>query len=118
MTLILSQNTMHIALVFIVFDGVRNQVIENDNGIGYIGLGYLSSATGKANIVKVKKDDNSAPVEPNAVTVKDKTYPIARDLFVYMDAGRSTEFANAFIDFILSEEGQQIGADAGFVGIK
>ena len=35
-----------------------------------------------------------------------------------MDANRSTEFANAFVDFILSEEGQQIGADAGFVGIK
>lgn len=66
----------------------------------------------------MKKDDTSSAIEPNAGTVKDKSYPIARDLFVYMDGNRSTEFANAFIDFILSEEGQQIGADSGFVGVK
>lgn len=97
---------------------IVNQVIENENGIGYIGLGYLSSAAGKSNVLKVKKDDNSAGIEPNAVTVKDKSYPIARELYIYTDANRSTEFANAFIDFVLSEEGQQIGADSGFVGIK
>ena len=34
---------------------IVNQVIENENGIGYIGLGYLSSAAGKSNVAKSEK---------------------------------------------------------------
>ncbi|MBM3709980.1 MAG: PstS family phosphate ABC transporter substrate-binding protein [Actinobacteria bacterium] len=96
---------------------IVNSVIGNDNTIGYIGLGYLKEAAG-VNLVKVKDTDDSEAVEPDIQTVKDKSYPIARDLFVYANGNKMSEIAAAFIDFILSTEGQAIGEEVGFVGIK
>ncbi len=96
---------------------VVTQVIGNENTIGFIGLGYLKEAVG-ANLVKVKDSDDSSAIEPTIQTVKDKSYPIARDLFVYANGNKMSEIAQAFIDFILSDEGQAIGEEVGFVSVK
>jgi phosphate transport system substrate-binding protein len=96
---------------------VVNQVIGNDNTIGYIGLGYLKDAAG-ANLVKVKDTDDSEAIEPTVQTVGDKTYPIARDLFVYANGNKMSGIAVAFVDFMLGEEGQAIGEEVGFVSAK
>ncbi len=94
---------------------VVNQVIDNDNTIGYIGLGYLGDAA-NSNLVKIS-DDGEA-IEPSIETVKDKSYPIARDLYVYANGNNMSDIAVAFIDFMLSPEGQEIGEDVGFVAVK
>ena len=96
---------------------IVNSVVGNDNTIGFIGLGYLQEAVG-VNLVKVKDTDDSEAIEPNVQTVKDKLYPIARDLFVYANGNKMSEIAAAYVDFILSSEGQAIGEEVGFVGIK
>jgi phosphate transport system substrate-binding protein len=96
---------------------VVNQVIGNDNTIGYIGLGYLKDAAG-ANLVKVKDTDDSEAIEPTVQTVGDKTYPIARDLFEYANGNKMSGIAVAFVDFMLGEEGQAIGEEVGFVSAK
>ena len=67
---------------------VANQVAGNDDTIGYIGLGYLKSATdGGANVVAVKDGDADA-VLPSVATVKDGSYPISRGLFNYVNADK------------------------------
>jgi len=97
---------------------VANQVSGNDNCIGFIGLGYVDSVTGKANVAKVREDGAGEAIEPNLTTVGDKSYPIARDLFVYADGNRMSDFTIAFVDFIFSEKGQAIGNELGFVAVK
>ena len=87
---------------------VVNQVKENDNAIGYIGLGYLEESL---NVVKVEG------IEPSIDTVKDGSYPISRGLYIY-SAGELTGIGEAFIDFILSERGQEIGLEEGFVPLN
>ena len=94
---------------------VVNQVTGNDSTIGYIGLGYLSDAA-NSNLVKIS--DSGEAIEPTIETVKDKTYPIARDLYVYANGNNMSEITVAFIDFMLSEDGQAIGEDIGFVAVK
>ncbi len=93
---------------------VVNQVTGNDNTIGYIGFGYLKSAE-NSNLVKVS--DGGEAIEPTLETVNNKTYPIARDLYIYADGNKMSEIASAFVDFILSSEGQAIGEDVGFVSV-
>ena len=94
------------------------QVAGNENVIGYIGLGYLKGAGDTVNAVKIKKDSGSSAILPSVETVKDRSYPISRELYVYTDGNKMTELAQAYMDFILSADGQQIGLDVGFVPVK
>jgi len=88
---------------------VVNQIKENDNAIGYIGLGYLEESL---KIVKVEG------IEPSVDTVKDDSYPISRGLYVYAPGKDLTEIGQAYINFILSDEGQDIGLEEGFVPLS
>lgn len=94
------------------------QVSGNENVIGFVGLGYLKEAGDTVNAVKIRVDAGSDAVLPSVETVTDRTYPISRELYVYADGNKITELAQAYLDFILSAEGQQIGTDAGFVPVK
>jgi len=96
---------------------VVNQVAGNENTIGYIGVGYLKDAGSTVNVVSIKVDDSSAAVSPSIETISDKSYPIARGLFIYSNNAKMSEIAKAYIDFVLSQEGQKIGEDSGFVKI-
>jgi phosphate transport system substrate-binding protein len=53
-------------------------------------------------------------VLPSIATVNDKSYPIARDLYMYTD-GQPTGIAKEYLDWILSAEAQEIVAELGFV---
>ena len=94
------------------------QIGGNENIIGYVGLGYLKEAGDTVNAVKIKKDSSGSAVLPSVETVTDRSYPISRELYVYADGNKMTELAQAYLDFILSADGQQIGIDAGFVPVK
>ncbi|MCE5328810.1 PstS family phosphate ABC transporter substrate-binding protein [bacterium] len=97
---------------------IVNQIANNEDSIGYVGLGYLKDAGSSVNVVSVKNDDGSAAVIPSSQTIADKSYPISRDLFIYANSKNITPVVQAFIDFILSADGQKIGEDAGFVKIQ
>jgi phosphate transport system substrate-binding protein len=88
---------------------IVNQVKENDNAIGYIGLGYLDE------FLKTVKVEG---IEPSIDTVKDSSYPISRGLYVYTPGKDLTEIGQAYINFILSDEGQDIGLEEGFVPLN
>jgi phosphate transport system substrate-binding protein len=56
-------------------------------------------------------------VLPSIATVKDKSYPIARELYMYTN-GQPTGIIQDYLDWILSDEAQQIVAQLGFVPVK
>jgi phosphate transport system substrate-binding protein len=49
--------------------------------------------------------------------VNDKTYPIARDLYMYTN-GQPDGLLKEYLDWILAPEAQQIVADLGFVPVN
>jgi phosphate transport system substrate-binding protein len=49
--------------------------------------------------------------------VNDKSYAIARDLYMYTN-GEPTGIVKTYLDWILSPEAQQIVADLGFVPVS
>ena len=94
-------------------EGIVSEVRQNPNAIGYDGLGYVPSDLKK---VAVAKDANGPYVLPSIATVNDKSYPVARDLYMYT-AGQPTGAIKAYLDWIVSPEAQAIVANLGFVPI-
>ncbi len=88
---------------------IVNQIKENDNAIGYIGLGYLEESL---KTIKVEG------VLPTVESVKDESYPISRGLYVYAPHKELTDIGQAYIDFVLGNDGQEIGLKEGFVPVK
>ncbi len=94
-------------------EGIINEVRQNPNAIGYDGLGYVPQ---DLKIIAVAKTESGRYVLPMISTVNDKTYPIARDLYVYT-AGQPEGAIKDYLDWIHSSEAQEIVAELGFVPI-
>jgi phosphate transport system substrate-binding protein len=88
---------------------IAAEVAKNPNGIGYVGLAYTRAAG-----IKVVSIDG---VLPNKETVIAKKYPYARPTFYYTNGEPQGEVAN-FVAFSLSDEGQRIVEQVGFVAIR
>jgi len=82
--------------------------VKNTRGaIGYVGIGYLKD------LADVSIDGVNATTE----TVLAGKYPYSRPLFLYSNGAAKGE-AKAYIDFLLSEDGQTLVKREGFVGLK
>jgi phosphate transport system substrate-binding protein len=88
---------------------IASEVSKNPMGIGYVGLAYT-----KAPGVKVVKIEGT---EPNEETVRAKKYTYSRPTFFYTNGAPQGE-AKSFTDFALSEAGQKVAKDVGFVPVK
>lgn len=87
---------------------IVNEVTQNEAAIGYVGLGYLTEAT------KVLAIDG---VVASVETAMDQSYPLARYLYMYTN-GQPTGVIQAFLDWVLSEDGSAIITDQGFVSVQ
>jgi phosphate transport system substrate-binding protein len=95
-------------------EGIIAEVRQNPNAIGYDGLGYVPK---DLKMIAIAKEDGGAYVLPSIETVNDKTYAIARDLYMYTN-GQPQGIIKDYLDWILSPEAQQIVANLGFVPVK
>lgn len=87
---------------------VKNVIASTKGAIGYIGLGYVDSS------VKPIKYEG---VEANEENVLNKTYKLGRYLYMYTN-GEPKGALKGFIDYCLSEEGQQVVEEVGFIKLK
>jgi phosphate transport system substrate-binding protein len=94
-------------------EGIIAEVRQNPNAIGYDGLGYVPK---DLKMITIAKEEGGPYVLPSIATVNDKSYPIARDLYMYTN-GEPTGIVKTYLDWILSAEAQQIVADLGFVPV-
>lgn len=94
-------------------EGIINEVRQNPNAIGYDGLGYVPD---DLKMIAIAKEEGGAYVLPSVATVTDRTYPIARDLYMYT-AGEATGAIKDYLDWIISPEAQEIVAELGFVPV-
>lgn len=94
------------------------QSISTDRwAIGYVGLGFVQSGGKAIKAVAVRKDDKAPAVEPTVETVKSGLYPIARKLYFYIGE-KPSPLAQQFVDFCLSDKGQVIVQETGYVTVK
>jgi phosphate transport system substrate-binding protein len=88
---------------------IASEVSKNPNGVGYVGLAYT-----KASGIKVAPIDGASPSKES---VLGKAYPYARPTFYYTN-GDPSGLAKQFVDFTISDAGQKIVEQVGFVPIK
>jgi phosphate transport system substrate-binding protein len=79
--------------------------------IGYSGLGYATAAVKFIKVSKVKGDPG---VVPSNATILDKTYPIARPMFMYTP-GEPPAHVKNYLAWITSDAGQKIVEQTGYV---
>ena len=94
-------------------EGIISEVRDNPNAIGYDGLGYVPD---DLKMIAIAKEEGGAYVLPSIDTVNDKSYAIARDLYMYTD-GEPRAVIKEYLDWILTDEAQLIVADQGFVPV-
>ncbi len=88
---------------------IAAEVGKNVNGIGYVGLAYITAPG-----IKLVKVDGALPSE---ATVIAKKWPYARPNFFYTN-GAAVGAAKAFIDYCHSAAGAQVVREIGFVPAK
>ena len=92
---------------------VVNAVSKDKLGIGYGGAAY-----GKGiKFLKVKKDAKSEGIEPTLDNVRSGKYPISRFLYWYT-RNKPTGDVKKLVDFILSEQGQEVVSKVGYFPVK
>lgn len=90
--------------------GARQRVQSTPNAIAYVGIGFL--------------DDTIKPIAVNGVlptpeTVLAKTYPIARELYMYTDGQPQKGTAVCgFLDLCKQDKGKQLIEEVGFIPLQ
>ncbi|MFJ8065310.1 phosphate ABC transporter substrate-binding protein [Psychrobacillus sp. NPDC096426] len=88
---------------------IKTTVANNKHAVGFISFEYIDESISTIDI---------NGVEATAENVLQEKYSLSRPfLFVYKE-GQLTNSGQRFIDFILSEDGQLIAAEAGAIPVK
>jgi phosphate transport system substrate-binding protein len=93
-------------------DALADAVANDEHGIGFIGLPYVRNSRALA----LQDGSGSAmPLYPTVFTVSTEDYPLSRRLRLYTAVQPKNPMVARFLELTLSEEGQHIVADAGFI---
>ncbi len=87
---------------------VRTTIAGNEQGIGFLSLGYVDS-----DVTAVILDGTNPTVE----NIRSGEYAISRTLLMMTD-GEPDADEQAFLDFVLSSEGQQIVSTVHFIPVS
>ena len=93
---------------------IVDQIKTNKNAIGYIGMGWV---TKDVKDVAVQNEKDKKYYLATFENGKSKKYPISRGLQMYTNE-KSHEKAQKFIDFAMSEKGQAVVKELGFIPVK
>jgi phosphate transport system substrate-binding protein len=86
---------------------VRTSVSTTPYAIGYLSFGYLDESVSGIAV---------EGIEPTVANAKSGVYPVVRPLNM-ITPGEPTGDAGAFLEFIMSEEGQAIVQDEGYIPV-
>lgn len=85
-----------------------NAIIEGLSGsptsFGWVGFAFYEENLDKVKALGVSEDANGECVEPTAETIADNSYPISRDLYIYVNKAKAAENAAvaAYVDYYLA----------------
>ncbi len=83
-------------------------ISKNPNAIGYIGLGYADKT------VKLLSVNG---IVGSKQTTLNKTFPVSRPLYMYTPVPPTGDIKN-FLDYVLSDKGQKLVEEEGFIPLK
>lgn len=94
---------------FVISNGAMKTAVANDpNAIGYMSAGFVDKGLSAVEIDRVKPDDES---------IRGGKYTIARGLYSNT-RGEAAGLAKMFVEYLLSNEGQAIVREKGFIPVR
>lgn len=102
------------ALMMPATGAIVQSVSQTKGAIGYIGLAYMDKSVKD---VKISYDKGKTFTEATYENAKNKSYPIVRPLYYYYTTKNEAK-VKPFIDYVLSEEGQRIVKEVGYIDLK
>ena len=94
---------------------VIEAVVKHKYTIGYVEVGYFDTKEVKIFALSDKK--SSQAVLPQYKNLKNGIYPIIRPLYI-LTLQNANQDVKDFMNFVLSEEGQNVIKEAGYLPIK
>ena len=97
-----------------------NVIIEtissNDTSFGWVGFAFAAEATG-VKLVQVSEEEGGDCVDATPETIASNEYPIARDLFIYVNKAKAADSAALvdFIDYYMEYGLDDAAAEVGYV---
>ena len=88
-------------------------VAKDESGIGFVGLPYVNACKAVA-----VQDGDAAPLAPSTFSVATEDYAFSRRLYLYTAEHIQQQQAAQFVDYALSDAGQKIVGDTGFVPLS
>jgi phosphate transport system substrate-binding protein len=110
--LVLGDRALATAKRFADSAALSDAVASDRVAIGFIGLAYVGNAKAIA-----LSDVGTPATLPSAFTITTESYPLSRRLFFYTPAKPSHPAALRFVRFVLSDAGQKVVREAGFVDL-
>ena len=92
---------------------IIQSVSQTRGAIGYVGLAYVSH---RIKTLAVSYDGQHF-AEPSLENAVNKTYPIVRPLYYYYNA-KDSAAVTPLMDFILSDQGQEIIRRSGYIPVR
>ena len=92
-------------------------VARSDSSLGWVGYAFFVENQGTVKPFQV--DGGEGCVEPTDETISSGEYPIARDLYIYVNKAKAegNPALAAFIDYYLSDDGLAAVGEAGYVDL-
>ena len=103
--------------------GDDNVIIEgiagNETSLGWVGYAFYAENTDSVRAIPIEEEEGGGCVEPTDETISSGEYPIARDLYIYVNKAKAeqSEALSAYVDFYLSEDGLASVSEAGYVDL-
>ena len=100
-----------------LMSGIIEQVSDYRSKEGSIGFSFHYYVEGiiQNPDIKILRVDG---IDPTVETIKNGTYPITTPLYAVTYAGNTNKNIPVLLDWILSEEGQEIIEKTGYAGVK
>lgn len=93
---------------------ITEEVSQSPVAIGYVGIGYVTDRQKK---IAVAQSAEGPFVLPSVEAALDKSYLIGRPLLMYTSTN-PPDTVKTFLDFVLSDRGQEIVRDMDFVPLR
>jgi phosphate transport system substrate-binding protein len=89
------------------------------SSLGWVGFAFAEEAGDGVKAVPISEEPGGECVEPTPDTIADTSYPISRDLYIYVNAGTADEnpAVAAYVDHYLSDEGIEAVEEVGYVAL-
>lgn len=96
----------------VIIEGIQSSPYS----LGWVGFAFYEQNIDATKAIEIDAGDGTC-VAPSAESIADGSYPLARDLYIYVNSeqAESNEAVAAFVDFYLSEEGLLSVTEVGYV---